>query len=958
MKIFCRIFLVFLGCLTITAVAACFIVTRPAFQKILIEYILPEGSSIEAAQITNESIELTDLNATLPNGMIVQIDSLYSKFSIFSVLFEETILLSGIKLEGLKIKLLESKASLQPSLNSAVVFTSDNLSTFYRVLFGALHYVEEIDWLFDIDPVEVSGELIDTFSNSHSFVINATPFAPGLESIVRTNINLKSENTYQTVLKDFDSAFKLIFNQKEYGGFEQFRLESLVESAGISEDVLLSIRQDLDLSFTSSEKVLKMDYSFDADIKRPEFFVPELAGIEGLSLKGCLETSFDGNKLILNEADIDAEIQDVSIATLKLMQSLNLGNKQAFFGEIMKFDLINFPLNLINPFLGNEIKLSGEPINAEIIVVGDRSEKIQVISNRAIKVGPFSIKKNAKTFLDKVIFQTSPVLSLNAKGYLYFDLGEFQLLDRYGDIIQGRVSGSKEFVAADSLLAGMKADAQFNLDLSGLLRQPILKGRTSIMGGQAELTFKINSEENYPAQMQGYIAGLRVPNSSSIGKEHSFFGQFKKTETNDYTIESKFSIGPNDNPSSNFLISTQLVPGLKHYPFNYLFKLSLNAAKLSQADLEFMYSALKPLQGFQNNHSIGQNSKSSSLGTSRPYWANFDGEAAIMVDEFIMTSGYTIIDVSALATVSEPVSQIKQLDFLINNNILSGKAKVVCDFQETSDFQISSTLTFNDIDPSIFSKKHSGSFPLDGYFDGTFNLNGQGLDFKALLDNAHYDFIITGQDGFLTALDLDERSQLGLLGASILGQSFNRPGITAMSLAIPYFKDVHFDSFMLKLTKSPHKTINISKLLIQGDDLRIYGLGSIDSSNLNDLMEKPLLLTLDFGARGRLIDYLETLGLLAPTIDSDGFRTLKNSINIGGTVSKPDASALKIVLTQAAIRAFAQPSVLESPQKSNERPLLFKQESTGPNKDKKKSKEENIIEDIENGLNLLDSILR
>ena len=947
-----RIFLVFLGFLTITVVAACFIATRPAFQKILIEYLLPEGSSIEAAQITKESIELIDLNATLPNGTIVQIDSLYSDFSITSVLFEETILLSGIKLEGFKIKLLESKASLQPSFNSAVVSTSDNLSTVYRILSGALHFVEDLDWLFDIEPVEVSGELIDTSSKSHLFAINTTPFAPGLESIVRADIDLKSENTDQTMLKDFDSVIELTFNQKEDGGFEHIRIESLVESTGISENVLLSIKQDLDLSFISLEKVLKMDFSFDADIKHPEFFVPELAGIKELSLEGCLEASFDENKLILNEADINARIQDVSVATLKLKQSLNLVDKQAFLGEIVKVDLINFPLNLIDPFLGSEVRLTGAPINAEIDVVGNRSEKIQVIGNKLIKVGPFSIKKDSKTFLDKVIFQMSPVLSLDAKGCLYYDLGEFQLLDRYGDIIQGRISGSKQFVAVDSLLAGMKADAQFNLDLSGLLRQPILKGRTSIMAGQAELTFKIDSEENYPALMHGYITGLRVPNSSSIGKGHSFFGKFKKTEKNEYVIESKFSIGSNDNPSSNFLISGQLVPSLKHNPF----KLSVNAPKLAQDDLEFMYSALKPEQGSHSGHLLSQNSRSSSLGTGRPYWSNFDGEVAIMIDEFMMTSGHTINDVSALVTVSEPVSLRKQLDFLINNNILSGKAKVVCDFQKTSAFQVTSNLTFSQIDPTIFSKKRSGSFPLDGYFDGTFNLNGQGVDFKASLDNAHYDFIITGRDGFLTAFDLDERSQLGLLGASILGQSLNRPGITAMSLAIPYFKDVHYDSFILKLSKPTHKTINISKLLIQGDNLRINGLGSIASSNLNGFMEKPLLLTLDFGARGRLIDYLETLGLLAPTLDSDGFRTLKKSINIGGTVSKPDASALKKVLTQAASRAFAQPSVLESPHKNNERPLLFKQKSTGPNKDKKKSKEERIIEDIENGLNLLDSI--
>ena len=134
----------------------------------------------------------------------------------------------------------------------------------------------------------------------------------------------------------------------------------------------------------------------------------------------------------------------------------------------------------------------------------------------------------------------------------------------------------------------------------------------------------------------------------------------------------------------------------------------------------------------------------------------------------------------------------------------------------------------------------------------------------------------------MTAFELDERSKLGLLGASILGHSLNRPGITAMSLAIPYFKDIHFDSFTLKLDKPEDKTINISQLLIQGDNLKINGKGSIASTNLNDLIKKPLMLTLEFGARGRLIDYLETLGLLTSMIDTNGFRTLNKSIKIGG----------------------------------------------------------------------------
>ena len=40
------------------------------------------------------------------------------------------------------------------------------------------------------------------------------------------------------------------------------------------------------------------------------------------------------------------------------------------------------------------------------------------------------------------------------------------------------------------------------------------------------------------------------------------------------------------------------------------------------------------------------------------------------------------------------------------------------------------------------------------------------------------------------------------------------------------------------------------------------------------------MLTLEFGAGGRLIDYLETLGLLTSMIDTNGFRTLNKSIKI------------------------------------------------------------------------------
>ena len=97
--------------------------------------------------------------------------------------------------------------------------------------------------------------------------------------------------------------------------------------------------------------------------------------------------------------------------------------------------------------------------------------------------------------LEEVIIRLNPFFDLDSKGVVRYDFGDIQILDRYGEIIQGRIVDLKDLLG-NPLFSDLQADAQFKLGLSELFQQPVLAGKTNVMAGQAKLVFKIDSKKN------------------------------------------------------------------------------------------------------------------------------------------------------------------------------------------------------------------------------------------------------------------------------------------------------------------------------------------------------------------------------------------------------------------------------------------------------------------------------
>jgi len=983
MKTLFRIFLVFIILLVIAVGVGYLVVTRPAFQKKLVESQLPAGSSISFVKITTGSIELTDLMLQLPDGTTAKLDSLRSDFSPMAALFDNTLQVRGLTVDGLIVRLPEVSAAStsaeipttgeRPTTGSEPVTAPNSpneTAAQPSSLTDALYALGNLTWMLDFDSINLNGALIDASRNRYTFDVQSDRIAPGEASTLTAALKLESKQALQGGLKDFSSDARLSFNQKKTGGFEQLTLESQTSGAGADGGKLLSITQTLELSVNGFEESAELALSFKADLPHPEVFAPQLVSLQGLSLLGELKAAAEGSAFTLQTADFEAASNGAQVASVKLKQSLTLGAQQKVAGELMDVSLINLPLAWLNPWLTNGMQLSGAPLSVQIALSGESSGALSMKTLAPLQLGPLSLTQDQQALLQEVTLRMNPTIRVEADQTIRFDLGDFALLDRYGAVISGTVSGAKSqtdsaatsSTSAATPLAGLQAKAKLDIGLAELLQQPALAGIGSVLAGQVQLTLNIDGAAEYPAEIQAAITGLRARSLPGSRQDYRLTAQLKQNANGSYALGSSFEAGSESRPTTSLQLAGQVNLEAQPKPF----KVNLTSPRVLQSDIDLLIAALQaqptaptPLANTPPPTSTGVRPVPTPQPdiTQRPPWADLDGEVAIQIESLTLASGQTLTGLNAEAKISEALLAVSKLKAVFQEGRLAGQGQITFDPKLSKAYTLSSELTLENIDPAIFSQKPSGSFPVRGLFEGDFSFTGSGATLEAAIEDSEGDLTITGRDGVLTAFELDQRSQLGLLGAGILGQQLNRPGITALSQAVPYFKDMPFESFTLKLVRAQDKRVSIPEISFMGDHLRLQGQGVIAASSLGEVLDQPLDLTLGLAAKGRLVDYLETLQLLGTQTSEDGFRNWNQNIKIGGSLAAPDTSALKDLLNTAARSALSRPSAAQPPATpATPATPLAEGETAAPTAPKERTRDERRRDDIEMGLDLLNSV--
>lgn len=968
MKTLIKIFVGLLLLVIVVLGVAYFIVTRPGVQQKFIEAQLPAGSTLEYVQITPLKLVLRGVDIQSPDGSRLQIGRMESGFSPLAALFDQTIRLSNLEVDSLVARVPPAPdAAGQPAAGDGAAddAAADSggmksqppapASDAANSPTDALYALGQLEWLLEIDSIDLQGAIIDAFENRYAFNIVAGKITPGAETELEASLELESKEALEGGLQNFTSQLRLQFTQKLTGGFESLALESSTAGSDASGASLLSASQTLTLQVDAAGESAQLTFAANVDLPEPGIFLPEFSSLRGLVLQADLTAQAQGTVVTLDRADFDLTANSQPIASVNLEQALTLGAEQQFVGRLMTVDLVHLPLNWVNPWLGDGIELAGAPVAAQFVLEGGRNGTLEVQTAQALVWGPFSLARDGQPLLEGLTLQVNPVVRVDSDQTVHYDIRDLQLADRYGSFIGGTLKGRKKAAAAEALFAGLQTKAQLEIGLAELLQQPVLEGTAGVLAGQAKLQLTIDETAEFPAQLQASVDGLRARSQPGSQQDFRLAAQLKRSKSDTFALGANLQAGLERRPSTSVQLAGQVQLERSPLPF----KLDLTSTAILQRDLDILLAALTPQQSAtaQDPRTPGAqprtaapsalDSASAAEVAARPPWADLDGSAQLRIDQLTLNSGQIIRAISAQADVSEALLAIEQIKATLPDGQVTGGARVAYQAGSETPYDVTSQLQFENVDPSVFSQQRSGSFPVRGLFDGEFQLNGGGETLPGALENSQAQLMVTGREGVLTAFELDNRSQLGLLGAGILGQQLNRPGITAMAQAVPYFKDMRFQNFTLNLSRGQDKVVRIPELTLLGDNVRIEGAGMIAASRFSEVLSQPLQLSLNMGARGRLIDYLETLQLLGPDTGADGFRNWKSAIDIGGTLGDPDTSALKKILNEAARRAISNRPATDSTAEDSD---------AGEQVPAQESKQERRRDEVDMGLDLLNSV--
>ena len=986
MKTLFRIFVVLFVLLIVALVGGYFVLTNAGFQKKLVESKLPAGSSIESIHVTTGKVTLSGLVLMLEDGTRVQVGALDTAFEPLAAAFDQTIKMGVLRVEGLRVDLPKvaaptssgggsSPSAHEPQVESAPTAPAAGGEGEAMSPMEMLAAMGDFEWLLDIEGINLEGVIHDGQGSQYIMRVDAPAIRPGASSKVEASLQLLANAPLPSGLKTFDSTAALSFKQKIGGGFESLSFESNTSGKDARGGQLVSVQQTLDLEVDDAAGIATVSVDFDADLPKPQVLVPELATLGALKVTGNAVASTDGETLTLSAADLVASAAGTELLALNLKHEMVFGGQsQELSGELLDVTVSALQLEWLNPWLGDIQFESQAPVSLSLSVAGAADGAFSVAFAEPITLGPLTVTDAGAPLVADLVVIVAPELELGADQSLNYTLSSLNVADTYGSFIQGSSNGVIQLDAARDAanpFAGVQSETALQIGLQELFQLPVLAGSASIVSGQLALDLNVDGSADEPLQLAAKLSQLRARSMPSMTRNYDIALALAPTSNpGEWKIGTKLIAGPMSRPSTDVQLRAVVNSSVEPITFDA----DLSGPRVTQEDISILSAAFTPREQAEV---IAPPSRPSDvraapkpqaprgvgavdIAPEPPAWAMLDGRAAVSIDELRLEAGQMVEAIVLKAVVSKPKLSVDPISAKIGKGELKGSSSVLYASSQLKPYTLTSDIRFEAIDPAFFVKPHE-SAPVQGLFDGVFELSGVGETLDGAVEDSTAALKITGKQGVLTAFELDNRAQAGLGLAGLLGQSFDRPGITAVSRTIPYFKEIPFDHFVFELTRGTDKQVLIPQLRLTGESVLVDASGSVGPSALDDVMNQPLDLTLLLGAKGRLTEHLEILDLLQPTVAEDGFYHWKDEVPITGTLAAPDTGALMDILNDAGKAALSKPKKKESAPEAVENgdgtsSNLTPQSEAEAKEAKKKSKDERRREDVEQVLDVLNSL--
>ncbi|MFP4674498.1 MAG: hypothetical protein ACLFO5_07925 [Opitutales bacterium] len=952
--------------LAVAAVAAAyFILIRPGVQKNFVENNLPPGSTVESVQVTAGRFELSGLDVRLADGTRVRVEQADTEFGVFAALFKKTINFGVLRIDGLRVDRAGAAEPAPRPVEGAPDETPDTRpalperereqeaeAAFLDILYG----LGDLDWRFATEAIRIHGSFHEPEAGDIAFEIRSGPIRVGEQGMIEAELTFVPETMSPGGVKKYDAKVQLGFRQKKSGGLDALRFESDAAAWDAEGESLLSVEQWLDLVIDGVEDSVVIEAGLDGAAPRPGVFVPELNFVEDLALEGRMSGRANGSSLLLESGNFEIHDKDRPFLSAELKQELSLGEEQAFAGELLEARVSDLEPAWLNPWLPSGHSLEGPPFSASLVFSGDRDGGLELHAAEPWELRGWTLREGRKALLSDLTLSVVPQLQVSREQSFRLQLARLRLRDSNATLMEGEVEASLPTLDAGISAAKGRAEARF--DLPALLRQPALRSVASVREGDLRLELQLDGSNEFPLRIEGALSGLRAEAGPGARRDYRISGQSRPVAESEgaWYLEARFEEGAQEGPSTDLRLTGTVSPGRQPIPFD----VELTSPRIVTADFDQLQAAFSvPAEEDEaeprsrkprtDPRPSAPSDEDETVDVAPPPWSNLDGRATLDVDVLEPAPGYKLTNLSAKVRVSEPRLAVSEIHGELNSAHFEGSGEVVYEPEASALYTAAGDFRVSDLNPARLGK--GGDLPVSGLFDGQAEFSGGGATLAEAFENTVGSVEIKGREGRVTAFDIGSTGRLGLLGAGLLGDSLNRPGISAFGRLVPYFEEIKFREFMLELNRGEDRKIRIPVLRLLSEHLLFEGSGIIAASAWGDVLDSPSRLELQVGAKGEPERAMDQLRLLKDVAGEDGFRRWKQAVEIGGTLANPNTEALT-----ERLRSAARSAVLGSDERKSEEEAADGSEAGEP--ERKKSKRERRVDDIESGIRLFEQMLR
>jgi hypothetical protein len=649
-------------------------------------------------------------------------------------------------------------------------------------------------------------------------------------------------------------------------------------------------------------KEIHVSGQLNASGERLDVLRAELGAIGAIQLAAQFDLWQHGTSVRVER--LDAAVTGASpIASVKALQPFEFNLATAELGvadpakDLIGIALTGVPLAWAQPFLGN-LTLSGGDLHGDF-AASARDGGLALRARTPLTIGALSVSRGGEPVLQDVDIALNASADYTPRGWQaeIVELGvrsHSVLLLRF-DAKAGQLSGADPAV---------KATGHWQANLPGWAGQPVLAQQVQLASGTAHGEFAASVDGRRAIEAKIVITDVvaatkeKLPNlATELRADMAPDGKI--------TFKAPFTFDQGGR-KSDLLLAGTIIPGT-----------TANQLDARLSGNQIFVEDVKLLGLLASGGSQPAKPVSAPEQPGQPFWSKWTGQVVLALKKVVYGESFEVADVAGTLRLDPTALNLEgvRAAFGADSDVkLSGGVKF--NGHEKQAYAVGLDVALNNFDTgAAFRAIDPAKLPtIEGRVNVTSHVTGSGGNVAEAAERARGDLQVTGRSGVFRALSADVTDKVqktqstvaalgGLIGAvtgkkEYIDYAEKTQILTDIAKALA---EIPFDQLNVTAQRDAGLNVTLKDFTLISPEIRLTGGGGIRYVEAKSLLEQPLQLELQLGARGRLGDLLKRAGLLETKADNLGYAALTNPIRITGSLAKTDTGDLVKTLLNSTL---------------------------------------------------------